>query len=222
MESLQYLYELMEKDCSIAVLGYRAEHEQLKDEFVSRLNHYKIEEINSSFDVLSIVRDIKINSVINGDKFDWLVLDINDVVLNRKDNDNYMGRPKELRSILEKFRTEIHKKFEEDNKTEFGLDFDDPLAHQPIEFNPNFRLLVTTPMYKSPGFSKDTIVQKFSSGDSTLYISDLVFHFDSGDKLFSSPHIKVIKCRFGPTADINIDDIIKTVNRDRKISTLFK
>lgn len=218
MESLNYLYNLMDESI-ITILGYDVKHEYLKDEFISRLKHYNVGEINSSFDVKSVIRDIKLDSVLGNERCEYLVLDTMDIIVEKEDAS--MSRALNIKMILETFRTELLRKWDEQNETEFGLDFDDPQSHQQVKFKPDYKLLVTSPTYKTIGNELGSLKGRaISGGNYSLYVADLVGAITK-DKLFEKPYIKVIKNRSGSNLDISIEDIIKTANRDRKINSIL-
>ncbi len=53
MESIEYLYDLVDKS-DVSVLGYTYKSERIKDEFISRLPHLKIGEVDTSFSLALI------------------------------------------------------------------------------------------------------------------------------------------------------------------------
>ena len=219
MESLDYLYNLMDESI-ITILGYDFTHEYLKDEFISRLKHYNVGEINSSFDVKSTIRDIKLDSILgDGRECEYLVLDTMDIIVKKEDAG--MSKALNIKMILETFRTELLRKWDEQNETEFGLDFDDPQSHQQVKFKPDYKLLVTSPTYRTVGKELNFGGRSFSGGNHSLYVADLAGVITK-DKLFEKPYIKLIKNRSGSNkVDISIEDIIKTANRDRKINSIL-
>jgi len=219
MESLQHLYKIMDESI-ITILGYEMKNEDIKDEFISRLKHYNVGEINSSFDVKSTIRDIKLDSILgDGEKCDYLHLDVMNIILDKEDEKfTLMSRSRKIHEILEVFRQELLKKWEQQNQTEFGLDFDDPTSHQQIKFEPDYKLIVTTPLYRSNTGNLPRNV--FSGGDTMMFTADLVGVIEGG-KLFSDPYIKLIKNRQGSNIDINIDDITNVVKRNRKLSSIL-
>ena len=220
MESLQHLYKIMDESI-ITILGYDFKNEDIKDEFISRLKHYNVGEINSSFDVKSTIRDIKLDSILgDGEKCDYLHLDVMDIVLDKEKDEKFtsLSKSRRIHEILEVFRQELIKKWEQQNQTELGLDFDDPASHQQIKFEPDYKLIVTTPLYRSNTGNLPRNV--FSGGDYMMFTADLVGVIEGG-KLFSDPYIKLIKNRQGNNIDINIDDITNTVKRNRKLSSIL-
>ena len=221
MESLQHLHKLMDESI-ITILGYEIKNEDIKDEFISRLKHYNVGEINSSFDVKSTIRDIKLDSILgDNEKCDYLHLDVMDIVLDKEKDDKFtsLSKSRKIHEILEVFRQELLKKWEQQNHTEFGLDFDDSTSHQQIKFEPDYKLIVTAPLYRRPN-TGNLSRNAFTGGDTMMFTADLVGVIEGG-KLFSDPYIKLIKNRQGSNIDINIDDITNTVKRNRKLSSIL-
>ena len=62
-----------------SLLLYSYKYERKKDEFLSNLDHIKYESFQS------LIRDHKINKIINEGFTEWIVVDINDFYLNLKD-----------------------------------------------------------------------------------------------------------------------------------------
>jgi hypothetical protein len=143
-----------------------------------------------------------------------------DIVLDKEKDEKFtsFSKSRKIHEILEIFRQELLKKWEQQNHTELGLDFDDPASHQQIKFEPDYKLILTTPLYRTntSGLTKN----QFTGGDYMMYTSDLVGVIEGG-KLFENPYIKLIKNRQGNNIDINIDDITNTVKRNRKLSSIL-
>ena len=221
MESLQHLYNLMDESI-ITILGYEIKNEDIKDEFISRLKHYNVGEINSSFDVKSTIRDIKLDSILgDNEKCDYLHLDVMDIVLDKEKDEKLasLSKSRKIHEILEVFRQELLKKWEQQNHTEFGLDFDDPTSHQQIKFEPDYKLIVTAPLYRRPN-NGNLSKTAFTGGDTMMFTADLVGVIEGG-KLFEDSYIKLIKNRQGGNLNINIDDITNTVKRNRKLRSIL-
>ena len=64
MEPTEYLFELINQS-NISLLGYTFKEERIKDEIISQVSHIELPEINSSFSMLSYIRDFKIDSILN-------------------------------------------------------------------------------------------------------------------------------------------------------------
>jgi hypothetical protein len=54
----EYLFELINQS-KITLLGYTFKEERIKDEIISKVSHYELPEINSSFSIISYIRDSK-------------------------------------------------------------------------------------------------------------------------------------------------------------------
>jgi hypothetical protein len=78
MNNIDKFYNLLDSS-KISLLGYKFREESLKDELLSKIPHIKVSDIDSSFNLKSIIRDNKIESLI-GNKylsFNFVVIDIN-------------------------------------------------------------------------------------------------------------------------------------------------
>lgn len=67
---------------NISLIGYTYMDERLKDELISNIPHKKIEVNSSSFSLKSLLRDMKIDSLLSDkiENFTHLLLDVNDVI----------------------------------------------------------------------------------------------------------------------------------------------
>ena len=104
MESIEYLYDLLNKSNFITI-GYTSQHESLKDEFISKLPSMVInEEIDSSFSFKSIIRDNKLESLLDNKDLiipEYFVIDYDKVSFPNIDN---MARYLRLKETLENLR----------------------------------------------------------------------------------------------------------------------
>ena len=64
MEPTEYLFELINQS-NISLLGYTFKEERIKDEIISQVSHIELPEINSSFSILSYIRDSKIDTILD-------------------------------------------------------------------------------------------------------------------------------------------------------------
>ena len=79
MENIDYLYNLISKN-ETTLIGYRFSDERIKDEIISNIGRTKTIDLSSSFSMKSIIRDMKIDQVLNEkEEFEYLLLDINDI-----------------------------------------------------------------------------------------------------------------------------------------------
>ena len=62
MKPIEYLFEKINKS-NISFLGYSFIQERIKDELISNISYIEIKEIDSSFSILSLIRDSKIDSL---------------------------------------------------------------------------------------------------------------------------------------------------------------
>lgn len=210
MEPITHLYELLEKS-DISMIGYTYKNENLKDQIISKIPHISVGEVDiDSFSIKQYLRDIKINQILeDSEPYKWLVLDIGQ--MGYPSNKNGMEFSKALSSLIDKIRSELYRAWNEHQKTSMGLDFDDPESHKQEEekFKTPFKLLITTPMYKS---SSELEINNFTGGHSSIYTSDLVFVIQdssiSEKFLGKKPRIKIVKNRFDQdNINISFDEL---------------
>ena len=122
MEPTEYLFELINKS-NISLLGYTFKEERIKDEIISQVSHIELPEINSSFSMLSYIRDSKIDSVLNNktETPSHFLLDINNFMVGRGE----LSRANVIKNALQRIATEL--------------------------IDTNFKLLITCPIYNSVG-----------------------------------------------------------------------
>ena len=80
MKPTEYLFELI-NNSNISLLGYSYKDERIKDEIISKVSHYELPEIDSSFSMRSYIRDSKINSILDNEsiKTTHYLLDISNL-----------------------------------------------------------------------------------------------------------------------------------------------
>jgi len=211
METIDYLYDLIDQS-DVSLLGYTYKNERIKDEFISKLPHMSIGMVDSSsFNFKQIVRDMKINQVLEeGEYFKWVVLDIGDVTHGSTKSD--ISFSKAIQRMVESIRSEMYRIHQEIQKNSLGLDFDDPESHdqsQDIIETP-FKLLITTPLYKS---NKEFDIMNFTGGSGPIYASDLAFVLKEtgviGKIKGKKPFISIMKNRYGmgENLDISLDEL---------------
>lgn len=122
MEPTEYLFELINKS-NISLLGYTFKEERIKDEIISQVSHIELPEINSSFSMLSYIRDSKIDSVLNNktETPSHFLLDINNFMVGR----GAISRANVIKNSLQRIATEL--------------------------IDTNFKLLITCPIYTKMG-----------------------------------------------------------------------
>lgn len=105
MESIEYLYDLLNKSNFITI-GYTFQDERIKDEFISKLPHMVInEEIDSSFSFKSIIRDSKLESLLDNKDLiipEYIIIDYDKVSFPNIDS---MARYLRLKSTLQNLRS---------------------------------------------------------------------------------------------------------------------
>jgi hypothetical protein len=122
MEPTKYLFELINQS-NISLLGYSFKEERIKDEIISKVSHIELPEINSSFSMLSYIRDSKIDSILGNDVNTptHFLLDINNFMVGRGET----SRANVINNTLRKIADEL--------------------------IDSNFKLLITCPIYNSVG-----------------------------------------------------------------------
>jgi hypothetical protein len=176
MNSVEDLFDLI-KQSDVTLIGYTFQNERIKDELISNFNYIEVGQIDSSFSLRSFLRNLKLNSILENDsvkKPDYILLDIGNIPF--KNNDALYGRRKFIQTFVEDFRSQIY------------------TDCSGFPAKPQFKIILTTSLYRSGMNSDGNDIKNFSGGNSTLYVSDLVFTI-SDDK------IKVIKNRFGIDGD---------------------
>ena len=184
--NIDTFYNLL-NESTISLLGYTFKEERLKDELVSKIPHYKVSEIDSSFDLKSFVRDLKIKSILE-DKYlneiKYIVLDVN--VLRNNIRLNKIGV-----SQLNKTRIDISISSELGSLiNKVGFQF----------YETGYKLLLTSPLNKSISNNKD--IFNFIGGNKSIYMSDVVFTIES-DK------INIFKNRHSDEKQISIKGLIE-------------
>jgi hypothetical protein len=165
MKSIEYLYDLVGKS-NFTTIGYNLQDEKLKDELISRLPNFRLKELSLSFSFNNIKQKIKqkvrenrldclldnTEEFIDIPKFDYLVVDLEDIPPNGKDNgDVSMHRAIQLKNLLENLRSD--------------------------SIENDYKVIFTTPTYKT---MTDNPTDYLKGGSSGMYIADLVFMIKDG------------------------------------------
>lgn len=160
MKSIDYLYDLVGQS-NFTTIGYNLQDEKLKDEFISKLPIFRLRELGSSFSFTNMrqlikqkVRENRIDCLLdNSDeyfdipKFDYLVLDLEDIPPSGKDNgDVSMHRTIQLKNLLENLRSD--------------------------SIENNYKVIFTSPTYKT---MTDDPTDHLKGGSSGMYMADLMF-----------------------------------------------
>jgi hypothetical protein len=159
MENIDYLYDLISKT-ETTLIGYRFSDERIKDEIISNIGGTKKIDLSSSFSMKSILRDMKIDQVLNEEeKIDYLLLDINDIrnsyIEQRKFTNEDINRAGIIKNTIYDIRDCLR-----DSRN--GKDIND------------IKLILTCPL-QSNGLNRDNnMIDAFMGGSTPLYYSDLV------------------------------------------------
>lgn len=183
MSNIDTFYRLL-NESTISLLGYTFKEESLKDELISKIPHYKVSEIDSSFNLKSTIRDFKINSVLSDVDIDikYLVIDLQELKYsiikhsNYYSNSNNLGElslASELRGLID----EVSFQFRESE----------------------YKLLLTSPLNREILYNGDETLN-FMGGSKPIYTADLAFRI-AGDK------IKILKNRYSDNNDISINGL---------------
>lgn len=174
MKDIKDLFDLV-KQSEMTLIGYTFKDERIKDELVSNINYIEIEKIDSSFNFKSFLRDLKINSLFTDkENSEYILIDINNIKYDLVD---IRDRHRQIRTALIKIKEEIYPEFSS--------------SYPSI---PKYKIIVTSPLYKSDINSDDVYINNFIGGSQQLYMSDLAM-------VVYSDKIKVIKNRYGKDGD---------------------
>jgi hypothetical protein len=189
MESIDYLYNQISK-VETTLIGYRFSDERIKDEIISNLRGTKTIDLSSSFSMKSILRDMKIDQVLNEEeKVDYLLLDINDIRTTYIEQRNFTNEDISRAGIIKNIIYDIRDCLRDSRNGEKISDI---------------KLILTCPLNTS-GLNNN-IDYSFIGGSSPLYSSDLavIITQNNEDKI-----IKIIKNREGDSDKIIKYDSIK-------------
>ena len=188
MENIDYLYNLISKN-ETTLIGYRFSDERIKDEIISNIGRTKTIDLSSSFSMKSIIRDMKIDQVLNEkEEFEYLLLDINDIrntyIEQRNFTNEDLSRAGVIKNVIYDIRSCLR-----DSRN--GKDICD------------IKLILTCPL-NTNGLNKGN--DSFMGGSTPLYYADLamIITQQSNDKV-----IQVIKNRNGDSDKIIKYDSIK-------------
>jgi len=169
MKSIEYLYDLIGQS-HFTTIGYTFQDERLKDELISRLPNFRLKELtsSSSFSFNNIKQEIKqkvrenrldclldnTDEFIDIPKFDYIVVDLEDIPPRVKDKDDgytSMHRSNQIRNLLENLRSDSIKN--------------------------DYKVIFTAPTYKTlSDYPKDQL----EGGSSSMYMADLVIMIKDG------------------------------------------
>lgn len=186
MSNIDTFYSLL-NESTISLLGYTFKEESLKDELISKIPHYKVSEIDSSFNLKSSIREFKINSVLSDVDIDikYFVIDL-----------------QELRYSIIKHRVGVASLTSNNKLGELSLASElrgliDEVSFQFRESE--YKLLLTSPLNREILYNGDETLN-FMGGSKPIYTADLAFRI-AGDK------IKILKNRYSDNNDISINGL---------------
>jgi hypothetical protein len=127
------IYSLLNKS-KISLLGYSFNDENIKDEFLSKIPHIKVSDINSSFNLKSIIRENKLDSIISDGKLEipkFIVIDTQDirdyVIKNSIKRDNFIDITTDLSKLIQEIGFEFY-------ESKYNLIFTAPIQRSPEEY----------------------------------------------------------------------------------------
>lgn len=154
MTSINKFYDLLNTS-KISLIGYTFKDERLKDELLSKISHIKVSDFDSSFNLKSLIRNSKIESLIgdNISSFNFVVIDISDLKFSIKTQNKrtYFGGSKSIENIAFQF------------------------------YDSECKLIITSPVNKSLDSNGDDNTN-YMGGNKSVYLSDVVFKLES-DKI---------------------------------------
>jgi hypothetical protein len=170
MEDISYFYKFLDNS-DISLLGYRFKYERIKDEIISKISYYEIKKIDSSFSFKQLIRNQKLDELLNDNpskEVSHLIIDLG----NLHFIGNGLSRKQHIDNAIEILRKEMYSQNPQN-------------IFKPDDF-PNYRLLILSPLNSFE--SKETMFN-FVGGNRPIYVSDFatVIHEDS---------LEVIKNRF--------------------------
>ena len=115
---------------------------------ISNFNYVEIREIDSSFSFKSFLRNEKLNHILDdGKKFDYILLDLNNILPTAYDPSKVFNRVGFIRNVLEKLRERIW-----------------------VEGEPQYKIIITSPVNKN---LENDDIGNFIGGDRPIYMSEL-------------------------------------------------
>ena len=148
MKTSSELFNLV-KQSDMTLIGYTFKDERIKDELISNFNYVEIKEIDSSFSFKSFLRNEKLNNILDsGKKFDYILLDLNNILPTAYDPSKVFNRVGFIRNVLERLRERIW-----------------------TEGKPQYKIIITSPVNKN---LENDDIGSFIGGNQPIYMSDLV------------------------------------------------
>jgi len=147
--SIEQIFDFM-NESNLTIVGYKFQDERIKDEFISKLPHIEIFEFDSSFSVMSSlkqkVRENKIDFVLEGGSISnvkFIVVDLSNFK-RHKDLSN-MVISRSISEFIDKMRKEV--------------------------METNYKLVILSPVNSNPMGE----IPSFTGGSRSLYMADLVY-----------------------------------------------
>ena len=148
MKTSSELFNLV-KQSDMTLIGYTFKDERIKDELISNFNYVEIKEIDSSFSFKSFLRNEKLNNILDsGKKFDYILLDLNNILPTAYDPSKVFNRVGFIRNVLERLRERIW-----------------------TEGKPQYKIIITSPVNKN---LENDDIGSFIGGNQPIYMADLV------------------------------------------------
>jgi hypothetical protein len=146
----------------ITTIGFTWKSERLKDDIISQLNYIDCGEIDTStFSLKSLLRDININSLLDGEKTpEYILIDLMNLKFDTSKNSNqYVTRARTIQNLLIQIQDEL-----------FNIN----------DENQKIKLILTTSLNSS------YVSDEFFGGTDPLYASDLVFTISDNIKILKN------------------------------------
>jgi hypothetical protein len=180
MQKIEHLYELMSQS-PITTIGFTFKYERLKDDIISKLNYIDCGEIDTStFSLKSLLRDIKINSLLNEEKNpEYILIDL----MNLKFDISKHSRARTIQKLVIQIQDELFNIYEENQKIK-------------LIFTTSLNSSYVSSLNSHYVSDEDNSIPNFFGGTDTLYVSSLVFTI--------SDNIKILKNRFDETKSIQL------------------
>ena len=148
MKTSNELFNLV-KQSDMTLIGYTFKDERIKDELISNFNYVEIKEIDSSFSFKSFLRNEKLNNILDsGKKFDYILLDLNNILPTAYDPSKVFNRVGFIRNVLERLRERIW-----------------------TEGQPQYKIIITSAVNKT---LENDDIGSFIGGNQPIYMADLV------------------------------------------------
>jgi len=163
MQKIEHLYELMSQS-RITTIGFTFKYERLKDDIISKLNYIDYGEVDiSTFSLKPLLRDININSLLNGEKNpEYILIDLMKVKIVKT---NQISRARIFQNLVSQIQYEL-----------FNINVE----------NQKIKLIFTTPLNSSYVSDEDNSIPNFFGGPDTMYVSDLVFTISDNIKIMKN------------------------------------